>query len=95
MHQLVEEYTQRPDVDAVIVRLAVDHLWSHIFKGSAECISHFYTLGTPAKVTQLDIPALIKQNVLRLKVPVDDFLFMQVVHSQASLEEVHKGLLFR
>ena len=60
MHQLIKQDTQRPDINLVVMTLLIQHLWSHIFKGTAESFPLLHTLQlllkleSPCKVTNLN-----------------------------------------
>ena len=36
MHQLVEEDAQSPEIDVIVIRVAKEHFWGHIFIGATE-----------------------------------------------------------
>jgi hypothetical protein len=67
--------------------------YSHI--RSAACISgtsnRIYELARDSKVTKFDVSTLIKENVARFYISVDDLeLFLQVVERLYSLHTLHQ-----
>ena len=62
MHKFIEQYTQGPEVNPIIIRVVKQHLWRHILIGSTKSSSwSMDILGAPSKITQLDIQMSIEQ----------------------------------
>lgn len=93
MDQFVQENSEWPDVEGVIMILVLDHLGSHVFKCATEGVSllHMVWLNTPSEVANLDDVTLLYQNVLRLDVSVDKPLLVHVVNARTHLNEEVEG----
>mmetsp|Transcript_76771 Transcript_76771/g.203866 ORF Transcript_76771/g.203866 Transcript_76771/m.203866 type:complete len:676 (-) Transcript_76771:172-2199(-) len=93
--QLERKDAQCPPVNCVGVPLRRDHLWSEIVRRPAggERLAG-RDLGQ-AHVCELDMPRVIEQEVLRLQVPVDDLLAVQMLErkGRARHVELRQGLL--
>ena len=96
MNQLIEQNAQRPDIKRVIMGFVLNHFWSHVFQGSAECIPLLVVvcLNAPSKITNFDYIALLDQNIFRFYVPVDETLFVHEVNTRADLNKKIKGCIF-
>ena len=81
--KVVHENAYRPSVCPIIVTLIGDNLWGQVHWRAAEgpaLLAGLQPLGN-AKVGQLHVAGRVEQQVLRLEVPVDDPLRVQVVQS--------------
>ena len=71
----------------------VDDLRSHVLDGAAESVVELLVgaLLNAAKVGELDVAPPVEHDVLRLEVPVDDALGVEVLQSQQDLGQVEDG----
>ena len=97
MQHLIEQYSQTPNVNFLIMIFLEHNFRSHVLTSSTETFSHliFLKVLSPAKVTQLDIEVLIKKNILWLEIPVHDALRMKIVNGFANLVEKSHGQFLR
>jgi hypothetical protein len=73
-----------------------NHLRSHVFIGSAESASFCVDIfRSPSEVTELNVPVLINEYILRFDIPVNYIVDMQVFNGFDSLYEINEGLWFR
>lgn len=95
---LVDEDTQCPPVECLVVSRADNHFGCEILGCSAERIRLFrvflHNLGQ-AKVGQHDVPVVIYQNVLRLEVSVDNVGLVEVTDCEGDLCGVELCLFLR
>lgn len=72
----VHDNAQRPDVDLVgVTLLALKHLRRYIVGSTANCalsLAIELQLGRKTKVTNLDLHLLVKEEVAKLEISVDD-----------------------
>ena len=94
----VQENTEGPDVRFKAVALTLDDLRREI----VGCADDSLGLGSrvredtsDTKVTKLDDSFLGDEDVLRLKITVQDFLIVAVLHGQCDLGEPVEELIFR
>lgn len=67
MQHLVEQYSQGPDVDSVVVLAAEDHFGGHVLVGAAKSV--FFVVdfvGAPAKVAEFDVEIGVEEEVFGL-----------------------------
>ena len=86
---LVQHNTQGPDVSLHCVVLASEDLGSHVDGRPQHCFGHVLSWFQPlakTKICQLD-PAITKQNVLGLDVPVHDIVPIQNFEGLEELPE--------
>jgi hypothetical protein len=87
--ELVREDAQRPQVDVVCVRLALDHLGREVVERAAEGRPAVRRgVDGPAKVADLQVAVQAEEDVFRLDVAVDDVLRVQVVERVGHLRHV-------
>lgn len=100
MNKLVEKNSQSPNINTIIILLAVNHLWSHILISSTKCGSFsFHLRSGPSKITKFNIHLLIKENILwlnykikYLNISVEDIITMKVINSINSLYKKSESL---
>mmetsp|Transcript_107214 Transcript_107214/g.303206 ORF Transcript_107214/g.303206 Transcript_107214/m.303206 type:complete len:205 (-) Transcript_107214:141-755(-) len=85
---LVQEHAQAPDVQGVVVALALDHFRRKVVEGAAECCPRDAGDGAPAEVRYLEHIIVGDEEVLRLQIPVHNRLTMQVLETARDLHEV-------
>ena len=62
MQKFIEQNAQSPDVDTMIILLALYHFWGHVLVGAAEGVSFgVNALSDPPEVTQLDVEILVEE----------------------------------
>mmetsp|Transcript_47094 Transcript_47094/g.106810 ORF Transcript_47094/g.106810 Transcript_47094/m.106810 type:complete len:250 (+) Transcript_47094:763-1512(+) len=86
---LEEQYPDRPDIDTLVIGLAINHLrrqhTERAAKGhAAVCLAR---IGTPPKVGHLGRKVVTEEDVLRLQVSVDDSMLMQEADPVHDLRE--------
>lgn len=95
--ELVQEYTDGPEVDARVVLAALDHLRCEVVERTAESATTSRRTGNdgPAKVRKFDVTVLGEEDVLGLEVPVDDVLLVTVDEGLCDLSDVAGSLGLR
>ena len=93
---LVDKNPESPPVDSLPVALVENNLWSNVLWGSAdrECSSLVEDLGE-TEVSEFQVPVVSDQQVLRLQVPEDDVLAVQVLEAGSDCGRVELGLVTR
>mmetsp|Transcript_100481 Transcript_100481/g.259520 ORF Transcript_100481/g.259520 Transcript_100481/m.259520 type:complete len:251 (-) Transcript_100481:232-984(-) len=87
-HHLVEQHAAAPDVQRVVVALALDHLRRQVVERPAEGGARHAREGAPAEVRNLQDVVVVDEEVLWLEVSVDDGLAVQVLQPAGNLREV-------
>lgn len=94
---LVGQDTERPPVDHEIVALFRDKFWCKIFWRAYECVGTLIRLQflRDAVIDQSYITILANEHILRLQVPKNDILLMQMSKTQSNLQSNHFSTLLR
>ena len=74
----------------MVIGLDTEYLRRHVLDSAANCagsFAHFEPLGE-AKVNELNVAAVIEQNILHLNISIDDAMPMQVVKHEAHLDGI-------
>ena len=89
MHELVEQYTQRPDIQSMVMRFILNHLWSHILERSTKSVPLLAVirLNTPAEIADFDNVAFFDKDIFRFNISMNQTLFMHVINSRTDLDE--------
>ena len=99
--QLVEQYAQGVEVAARIDRIAAQQLGTRIVRRQRSAVDtrqrrliRLFSLQQPgdAEIQQPHLPGLGDQNVRGLEIPVNDLLFMGVLHGLEHLQEKPQAL---
>lgn len=80
--QLVDDHTERPQIDCMVVRQLLDQLRSHVEWSSLDRSEHDSVLrhrSGKTEVTKFNDAISRNQNILRLHISVDDSVRVQVV----------------
>jgi len=80
--ELIQDNTQRPEINSVIVRLFLHEFWRHVQRGALDRCQRQRLLGERAReaeVAQLELAVRSNENILWFHVAVDDFVRVQVV----------------
>mmetsp|Transcript_70 Transcript_70/g.283 ORF Transcript_70/g.283 Transcript_70/m.283 type:complete len:342 (+) Transcript_70:594-1619(+) len=85
---LVDEDAHSPPVHSLAVAFAENDLGREVLWCAAECPSPILDTLGKAKVGDFDVARVIKQQVLRLEVPVDDGLSVQVLEGKDDLRGI-------
>ena len=105
VNKFVEEDSEGPHVQLVIVLPMVYHFRSHILKRTAKSVPLTFVeitifslvhlaFASPTEVADLEHVVFVDQQVLRLQVPVDETVLVQEVDASHGLnEEVKRSLL--
>lgn len=75
------------------MRLVVQHFGGHVVQGAAEGHALVRRLCGPPKIADFHVPLRVDKNVFRFEIPMNNALFMKVIDSDGSLDEVNKGLV--
>lgn len=96
MAQFVQQNSQGPHVDLVIVRLVVDHFGRHVLERATKSVALFIgvLLNAPPEITYLDCLVLRDQKVLRLQVSVYKPIVVKKVDTGHRLYKVVKRHVF-
>jgi hypothetical protein len=68
--------------------------WSEVFGGSAESVGSSFNNFSEPEIREFKVSIISDKEVLRLQVPVDDILGMQVLELQGDLSSVESILGF-
>jgi len=105
MDELVKQNSECPNVKLVVVPSVIYHFWSHVFESSAKSvplplelltvlIGINFTFTCPAEVAYFENVVFINQEILRLKISVNETVLVQKVYASDCLNEEVKGCLF-
>ena len=100
MNKFIKKNSQGPNINTIIVLLAVNHLWSHILISSTKSGSFsFHLRSGPSKITKFNIHFLIKENILWLNyklkyfdISVKNVITMKIINSINCLYKKSEGL---
>ena len=94
---LIQQNTQGPNVNCVIMTFGTKHFWSNVFRSSAKTGSLliFGDFSSKTKVCQLQIAITIEKHIFWLQVSINDILVMQMPQSNSYLSNHEFSLLFR
>lgn len=100
-HNLIEEASEGPNVETEVVSttgfLLIKHFWGDVLGSANHCgpgLELRYSIANP-KVADLDVARHIEQDILRLQITVNDFVFVQVLQHKDGLGTVEPGFLLR
>ena len=97
MTHFVEQDSQAPDVDFVVLFVFVQNFWRHVFLSAALRDPHLSLSkrSTKSEVAELHISVLFDKNVLWLDVSVEDAFLMNIVQRGNYLIKNLENFFFR
>jgi len=71
--EFIQQNSERPNIEGMVVVLVLNHFWCHVLEGAAEgeALLHVVGLDTPPEVADLDYVLVLDEDVLWLDVSVD------------------------
>lgn len=94
---LVEQNACRPNVGLKAVAFLLDYLRGQVVGRSHDCLGPRASVREDARnseISELEDPALGKEDILRLEISVEDLLVMAVFESETDLREPVQHLIF-
>lgn len=84
LRQLEQKHPQGPDINLFIVRFVKHDLRSHVIEGPT--VGTLQRIGLfldpcPPEIRDLDISTIRNQKILRLQIPMNYFVTMQIIQS--------------
>lgn len=73
--------------------LVVQHFGGHVVQGAAEGHALVSRLRRPPEIADFYVPLRVDQNVFGFEITMNNALFMKVIDSDGSLDEVNEGLV--
>lgn len=89
MDQLVQQHSETPNVQLVVLLLAIDNFRRQVLFCATKCVpAVFLSVGrAKAEIAKFVVSRVVDQNVLRFDVPVHHFAFVKVGHGTGDLLE--------
>lgn len=95
--KLVERAPKHPDIHFIVVRTIIDHFGGQVVRSADIGLGEFMgpELSGNAKIANFDESILHTEHIVRLEVPVDHILPMDVLESERDLSQDVENLLLR
>jgi hypothetical protein len=96
-NHFVQDASKRPNIRLLVVRLLLADLWRQVIRSSYSCLSAIIGVlqnTSNTKVTNLDRPILVHEDVLSLQISVQNFPVVNMLNSESHLNKPVENLVF-
>ena len=96
-NHFVQDASKRPNIRLLVVRFLLADLWRQVIRSSDSCLSAIIGVlqnTSNTKVTNLDRPILVHEDVLSLQISVQNFPVVNMLNSESHLNKPVENLVF-